>query len=39
MNLVGSKGQKTWMEWNSFDLGILSQACGLDLPTCIGCTF
>jgi hypothetical protein len=39
MNLVGLEGQRTWMEWNSLDLGILSQACELDLPTCSGCTF
>jgi hypothetical protein len=27
------------MEWNSLNPGILSQACGLDLPTCSGCIF
>jgi hypothetical protein len=39
MSLVGSKRQKAWIEWNSLDLGILSQACGLDLPTFFGSTF
>lgn len=39
MSLVGSKGQKTWMEWNFLDPRILSEACGLDLPTCSGCKF
>jgi hypothetical protein len=39
MSLVGSKGLKAWMEWNSLDPRILLEACGLDLPTFSSCKF